>query len=222
MTSCHAARALRGGRTSWNGGPYGESSRSSDGWFWSFDDARWSRGRPRRHSDGLEPATALAGTVVEPKESTACPAAVRGGPRSAARGLTSQGSRATRLSKCRGGGAVRSWPKHNCTCCRNHDKMRGFRRSGCTFWLVQNARPRSVLKMVRAERQQQDDRDRNTDQPKQDGAHDFRLLLTRSGINNSWREERFRYDCSRTGPVAGSALCWRRPSIAARNMIAAA
>jgi hypothetical protein len=47
--------------------------------------------------------------------------------------------------------------------------------------------------MMGAERQQQDDRDRNADQPKQDGAHDDRLLLARSGDNNGPAAKRFRY-----------------------------
>lgn len=46
-------------------------------------------------------------------------------------------------------------------------------------------------KMMRAERQQQDDGDRNADQPKQDGTHTFRLVLARSGSNNGRAAVRF-------------------------------
>lgn len=55
--------------------------------------------------------------------------------------------------------------------------------------------------MMGAERQQQDDRDRNSDQPKQDGAHNNRLLLARSGGNNGPETQRFRLldDSCRSG-----------------------
>ena len=52
--------------------------------------------------------------------------------------------------------------------------------------------PRLPSEVVRAERQQQDDRDRNADYPKQDGTHNFGLPVARSGSNNGRKTERFR------------------------------
>ncbi|MFL6731354.1 MAG: hypothetical protein ACJ8EP_03340 [Sphingomicrobium sp.] len=41
--------------------------------------------------------------------------------------------------------------------------------------------------VMRAERKQKDDRNRNADQPKQDGAHDDRLLLVRPWVRMARR-----------------------------------
>ena len=143
MTSCHVARGCRGVRSFWNVGSCDGSLRSCDdswnshdGWSCSCGDERWSCARPCRQTDASALAWASVGTAAAPRDSTACPAAAPGEPTSAERGLTSQGFRATRLSKCQAGCAVRSWPEHNCTCCRDHDKKREFRRCECKAWLV--------------------------------------------------------------------------------------
>ncbi len=112
---------------------------------------------------------------------------------------------------------------------RGHWVSTGVQRNGCTVCLAPrtSVRPCSpdksgTSKMMGAERDQQDDRDRNTDQPQQDGAHDQNLLLHRSGPNNGLMGATVPDAYSATAAVAGSARCSRRPSIAAWNMMAEA
>ena len=76
-------------------------------------------------------------------------------------------------------------------------------RKGLEAWRTPGAMPssrhdavsiplRRASEMMGADREQQDDRDGNADQPEQDGAHDFRLLRRPLGGDNGSRPERFR------------------------------
>ena len=77
--------------------------------------------------------------------------------------------------------------------------------------------------MMRAEREEQNDWDRNADQPKEDGTHNYRLVLAHSGSNNVPAAVAVPVEAqSASAAVPGSAPCSRRPRIAARNMIVAA
>src|SRR5690348_13498619 len=79
---------------------------------------------------------------------------------------------------------------------------------------------RAASEMMCAERQQENDGDWHADQPEQDGTHDIRLLLARSGGTMVRRRNGSAY--SSPGAVPGSASCSRLPSNAARSMITAA
>lgn len=91
-------------------------------------------------------------------------------------------------------------------------------------WKQQTCAPLfSISKVMRAQRQKQNDWNRNTDQPEKNGAHYDRLLLSRSSSNNQLMPERFRIESqSNNGAVAAISRFERRPYSAVRSMIDAA
>jgi len=73
-----------------------------------------------------------------------------------------------------------------------------------------------------AESKQQDGRDRNADQPQQDGAHDNRLLLGPRRGNNDPGLKLFLQPAPATGTTGAVTLSSLRPSSEARNITPAA
>ena len=70
----------------------------------------------------------------------------------------------------------------------------GFsQRQGLAALLLDNRQieARNASEMVGAKREEKDDRKWNADQPEQDGAHNVRLLLARSGDTMVWLAEGF-------------------------------
>ena len=61
--------------------------------------------------------------------------------------------------------------------------------------------------MMSAERQQQDDGERDADQPQQDGTHNFRLLIVRPGATMVWAARQFR----RLQDRRGCGFCFMLP-----------